>query len=450
MEKDENILKEAEEEAQRIKAAETTPVEEKPIEVTPVPVNEEKTVESEPAPIKEDNKKTGNNKIVYLLLTIIVLLIVAIILIILFLKPNDKKSNNNGKESNNNTVVENKEEKNNTENVENKESNNSEIKENKEIEEPKVESQKSVALIKDEGNYNVKIIYDDDSFKDINNQPGIIYGGYLDNNVFYYKDKDNNFYSLDISNENAEPQKIEYEFGGTENKYGLFRKNYSVVDGKVYYFTREDNNVYANSYDLNSNAEEKQQIDAVFWGDANFSDGVVAYFIANQDAFYSYNFITKELKKVGNYSYSTTLLENKENYMLLSTDSKFCVYDKKKDAELYCIPYSDITRTEQINVQYPITLKGSSILLYSDNKIVECTDSNSCDKVVYTLTEEQQSADYKDIIYYSNKLILELGYNPSCNEGCTCETYESYNVLDNNKKMPFNLDSYGYKYRFFE
>ena len=414
MEKDEKILKEAEEEAKRIKNAESAPV---------------------VAPVKEDNNKTGNNKSKWLVLTIVALLIVAIVLLVIIMKPADKKSNNNEKESNNNTVVENKEE--------NKEENNNNTEK---IEDPKDDVQKSLVLIENIRSSYMKLIYDDDSLKEISNINHVIYGSYLDKDILYFKDADNNFYSVNINDENLEPQKIEYEFGGAEKKDHLFRISFSVVDGVVYYFTREENGYYANSYDLNSNQEEKQQLNIQFDGKADFSDGVVAYFIDDQHDFYSYNFISKELKKIGS---SKNLIENKGNYLLLGSSEDFCVYDKEKAEELYCVPVSNITRTQQINVDYPVTLKDSSILFFSDNKIVECTDSNSCNNIVYTLTEEQQNADYKDIIYYSNKLLLELGYNPNCDEGCTCESYKIYNVLDNNKEMPFKFDNYRFDYRFF-
>lgn len=313
--------------------------------------------------------------------------------------------------------------------------NNQPVEEKKEEDTKGNNSEKSVALIRYESTENtIKVIYNDDTVKTI--KKGYIKDDYyLDNDVIYFKDLDNTIYSLNLKDESATAQKIEYDFSGA----GVFH-TFSVVDGVIYYLKRDNNQYYAYSYNINNKTEEKKQLNISYTGIIDYSDGETIYFIDNQhygteDA-YSYNFKTNELKKIGNYY---QLVENKGNYLLFFTlnSEKYCLYDKKNNKELYCVDSSKLEKTNQTYGSNPV-IKDSSILFYTVNKIVECTSSNSCDKVLYSLTSEQQKAEYKDIKYFNDKLVLILGYGEHCYEGCGYDNYEYYDVLKN-KELPYDV-----------
>jgi len=378
--------------------------------------NEEKKEEIILENTKQNNKKCKNNKVFVIIIVVIAMSLTFGCGLILGqkLRDNKKDNNTNKNESNNN--------------VDNNDA-----------------GEKSISFLKlvfKEG--KTYIGYNDGTFKslDIGSEDY-----YLDDNLLYYKNNGSLYY-INIEDEKFNPKKIDYSF--TSNN------SFSVVNNKIYYFTwgketTSDN--YAVTYDMKTKTETREKINVDLLNSPDLSDGVVGYFSGGSIGdyhLYSYDFEKNILNIIGEY---TDIVENRKTTILFEkkrlNQEEYCLYDKKNNQEQFCVDLNQFTEINQEYISNPVTTKDNSILVLSDDKVLSCTSSTNCNNILYTLSDEEKNADFVDIFYYSNKLILIQGFDVECQGGCYANRYKYYDVLDNKKEYEFQFKYMGEENNYF-
>ena len=284
----------------------------------------------------------------------------------------------------------------------------------------------------------IYIAYKDGTFTAVNDKDASD-SYYLDNNILYYKNYETSeIYRKNIEDKNKESDKIDYFIYGDK---------FSVVNGKIYYFQTGTSNM-AITYDIESKEENKMQVPMQIWY-SDFTDGKIAYIwgkneILNTTGFFKYNFETTELKKIGDY---TKIIENRKSTILFENneEGKYCLYNKVKEKELYCIDKEKLPNESiKLNVSnnHPATVQDNSIIVLSGDKILKCSNETNCDETLYTLNDEEKEAIYIDLLYYSKKLILILGYGQRC-EACYTDNYKFYDIFNDKKEYDFHFKEEG-------
>ena len=261
----------------------------------------------------------------------------------------------------------------------------------------------------------------------------------LDGETLYYADVKGNVKSFNINNPSEETKLF---------KLSDRDISFSVKDDKMYYVTISNAKNYAVTRDLKTSEETKKEI-KVERLNVNSYDGNILIFDDEYNAFvessfYTYNFETEELKEIGHYDY---LIEYRNDYALFETidsqeERNYCLYDLKNSKEKFCINNKNLKEPEQA-YESLATTNGKSIFLISDNKVLECTEKDTCDKVVYTLTDEEKEAPYLAVMAIGNNIILTVGTNEVCEEGCAYDI-ASYNITKDHEKLELGLDIVGY------
>ena len=381
----------------------------------------------------ENNVVKKSNKTV-IIIVLLVLVIIGLVLYIMYGRGVIFKQNN---VENNSSLKDNNQSSNPTTNDnENNTTNNNSVIDNK-TDEVKLSFVKYATIDKVSGLYGA---YSDGSSKlltDVLNNN--VY--YLDNNILYYTDAKGDLHSVNINEGKSSVKSYEFRFQET---YMFGAKN-----SKLYYFLKLDNGkIAAVTYDLVKQEENKNVLSVDYVYPVDFENGSIAYFnvrnnINNPSIFYSYNFETNELKRMGQYNY---ILENRENSILFlksESQNSVCLFDKKSNSEKFCVNLSNYTQTNQVYDEYPVTIKDNSILLLTDNKIKECVSASDCNSVLYTLTSEEAKEPYKLILYYANRLVLTIGYDEVCEGGCIYK-YKYYDITNGKKeiKIPYQGAEY--------
>ena len=259
----------------------------------------------------------------------------------------------------------------------------------------------------------------------------------IDGNTIYYTNPEGVLFSFDLTKTNEE-----------HKKYDVVLQNsnfFSVVGDKMYSFVpvpSEKNLHFAITYDLKTGEEKKEEIklNAVhvngvtsgtkFLIDDNYNINIPTYS-------YLYDFATNTLTKYGSYN---NVVENRKNYVLFEKNYKeYCVYDKTNVKELVCV--AGDKNDKRVYKTLPTSHKGKLYIL-NGNKIKECSTSTDCIDY-YTLTEEEAKAPSLGMRFIGDNLLLTVGTNEKCEEGCSYD-YKTYNLSKDHKEMDYQLEITGY------
>ena len=173
----------------------------------------------------------------------------------------------------------------------------------------------------------------------------------------------------------------------------------------------------------------------------NFT-GTVVYFndevnVSIKPYYYSYDFETNTLTKLN--SYDNTVSNGKDYSLFYRYKGDYCAFDVKQNKELFCVKSKD--KRENAYNAMPAVHNGK-IYILEDNKIKECSGENKCDKVVYTLTDEENKAPHLGLRYIGEHLFLTVGLNEDCPDGCVYDL-TTYDLSNDHKKMDYSFDVQG-------
>lgn len=321
--------------------------------------------------------------------------------------------------------------------VDQKESNK---KENKDKENNKTEETKEQKIIYLDtyvkGKDGLVAFYEDASIKLLSEK--VLIDRYsIDGNTVYYTNPKGELFSFDLTKPSEEHKSYDVVL-----QHSNF---FSVVGDKLYFFVTvpsEKNTHFATTYDLKTGEEKKEvlKLNAVhvngvtsgskFLIDDNYNVNVQAYS-------YLYDFTNNSLTKYGSY---TNVVENRKDYVLFEKNYKeYCVYDKNNAKELLCVARDN--NDKRVYKTLPTTHNGKLYIL-NGNKIKECSTSSNCTDY-YTLTEEETKAPSLGMRFIGDNLLLTVGLNEKCEEGCSYD-YKTYNLSKDHKEMDYQLEITGY------
>lgn len=278
-------------------------------------------------------------------------------------------------------------------------------------------------------------LYDNNELKLINKNL-VTDNFYIDGDTLYYTDIDGNLHSSSIKDPKEEIKN--YDIKIVEN-------HFSVKDNKIYYISSDNGKQAAYTIDLSTGKViTKNKLDISFAETTKKFDGDVTYLTSQGNVFdapnyYSYNFTTNKLTKVGPYN---SIIENKKDSILFEKNNgskvEYCLYSKTETKELFCLNTKNIKQPDQVYEALPTT-DGKAIYVISDNEVVAYTSGE--DKTTkYTLTEEEQKADLKNILSVKDHLYLIIGTNEVCEEGCAYDLVE-YDLNNDKEKLTIQLET---------
>ena len=287
-------------------------------------------------------------------------------------------------------------------------------------------------------NDGVTGIYSDLSAKSIS-EDAVIGRFAIDGNTFYYLDIKGNIYSLDITKK-EKPKQLA-KISNTDALFG-------AKNNKIYYMESQNNDskTYAITLDLESGKETKKEVkkEHIHVNSYRGSKAIVDdnYHVSIPPKYYIYDFETNGIKELGQYD---NMYESRPDALLFqrnqSNGKEYCLYSIKENKEKQCVKASSLKEPDTIYEVMPTT-DGKTIYVISDNKVLGC-DNGSCKNVVYTLTKEEQNAPYLGILSIGNNLLLIVGLNEKCEEGCSYD-YATYNISKDHEKLNYSFETAGF------
>ena len=212
-----------------------------------------------------------------------------------------------------------------------------------------------------------------------------------------------------------------------------------AIDGNTFYYLDIKGNIY--SLDITKKEVKKEHIHVnSYRGSKAIVDD--NYHVSIPPKYYIYDFETNGIKELGQYD---NMYESRPDALLFqrnqSNGKEYCLYSIKENKEKQCVKASSLKEPNTIYEVMPTT-DGKTIYVISDNKVLGC-DNGSCKNVVYTLTKEEQNAPYLGILSIGNNLLLIVGLNEKCEEGCSYD-YATYNISKDHEKLNYSFETAGF------
>lgn len=313
-----------------------------------------------------------------------------------------------------------------------------EVKEENKKEEKDTKSNKKISIISVDNDKFYKI-YEDGTNEEISGLNDAVEPFITDNeNLYYFKlnQSDSLYYLYSINL---------YEEDTKETKYNVslddltMTNEYSIEDGNFYCFSYKDDNYYADTINMTDGkkASNKINLDFVLPESQIINKKIIITDqenAGNEYKAYLYDFQNNELKSLSKQIYGY-MSSGDDMLVYRKNDSKYCAYDISNDDYKYCVSNKTIDNGNENN---KAIIYDGVIYAINNNKVLECSEEENCSEL-YTLSDEDKYDDIQ-LIAFGEKVVLSLGKEVSCKEGCSY-SYESYDLKNNKQKIELPLGS---------